>query len=411
MTRPRRRTFVIVGGGLAGATAAATLRKEGFDGRLILFGDDPERPYELPPLSKGYLRGEDERDKVFVHGDAFYSERDIELRVHTRVSGLQPATQEVVTDGGERLRYDRLLLATGASPRHLRVPGADLPGVHYLRTLADADQVRAALARAEKVVVVGGGWIGAEVAASVRQLGLEVSLVAPGAVPVERVLGQEVGKVYYDLHAERGVELLMQSRVEGLVGSGRVEAVRVGDGRLVAADLVVIGIGTEPSTDIARTAGVAVDGGVVADEYLRTNVPGVFAAGDVASVWHPRLGSRLRVEHWDNAKRQARAAARNMLDRDAPYDRIPYFYSDQYDLGMEYSGYAPEWDRVVFRGDPAAREFIAFWLKGGRVVAGMNANVWDVNPSIEALVRAEAAVDVNRLVDLGTPLEDLAPLT
>ncbi len=407
MTSANARTFVIIGGGLAGATAAATLRKEGFDGRVVLFGEDPERPYELPPLSKGYLRGEDERDKVFVHREGFYGERHIELRVATRVVALEPRTQEVVTDAGERLRYDRVLLATGASARRLAVPGADLSGVHYLRTLADADALRDRLGRARNAVVIGGGWIGAEVTASVRQLGLDVSLVAPASVPIERVLGREVGRIYHDLHAERGVELLMGAKVEALVGTHAVEAVQLADGRLVPADLVVVGIGTTPRTELAVGAGVAVDGGIVADEYLRTNVPGVFAAGDVASVWHPRLGARIRVEHWDNAKRQAQAAAKNMLDREAIYERIPYFYSDQYDLGMEYSGYAPSWDGVVFRGDPNAREFIAFWLKDGRVAAGMNANVWDVNAAVEALVTARTPVDLERLVDLETPLEDL----
>lgn len=403
-----KRTFVIVGASLAGAKAAEMLRQEGFDGRVVLVGEEPERPYERPPLSKEYLRGEAEREKAYVHEEGFYATQDIELRTSTRAVAVEPAHQEVVLESGERIRYDRLLLATGATPRRLTVPGADLPGVFYLRAMEDADALRSALAQATRVVVIGAGWIGTEVAASARQLGREVTLVDPRALPLERILGAEVGGVYRDLHADHDVELRLGVGVEALLGTSAVEEVRLSDGGSIAADLVVAGIGVFPRTELAQAAGLRVEGGVVVDEHLETSAPGIYAAGDVAAAWHPDYGARIRVEHWDNALHQGMAAARNMLGVATAYDRVPYFFSDQYDLGMEYSGYAPSWDRVVFRGEPSQREFLAFWLKDGRVVAGMNANVWDVVEPIQALVRSAQRVDVHRLVDPAAPLEALA---
>ena len=402
-----QKTFVIVGASLAGASAAGQLRKDGFDGRVVLVGEEPDRPYERPALSKAYLRGTAERPTLDVHRPTFYSDNAIELRTSTRVTAVEPRSLEVVLQDGHRLRYDRLLLATGATPRRLEIPGGDLAGVHYLRTVGDAEAIREAAARAHRVVVIGGGWIGAEVAASLRQLGLPVALVAPGSVPLERVLGIEVGTVYHDLHAEHGVELVMHQRVTAFRGRAAVEAVETADGTRIASDLVVVGVGARPRTELATGAGLDVDDGILVDEYLESGVLGIFAAGDVAGAWHPRLGSRLRVEHWDNAKRQGRAAARNMLGNAEPYARIPYFYSDQYELSMEYAGVAPGWDRVVFRGDPASRSFLAFWLRDGRVVAGMNANVWQVNDAIAALVGSREKVAVERLVDPAVPLDDL----
>lgn len=400
-------TIAIIGAGLAGAKAAEALRKEGFDGRIVLFGAEPRPPYLRPPLSKDYLRGESELDKTFVQPGAWYAEQRIELRTATRVAAIEPATRDVVLDGGERLAFDRLLLATGAAPRKLEVPGADLEGIHYLRSLADADAIRAAAAIARRAVVVGGGWIGAEVAAALRQLDLPVALIIEGAVPLERVLGLGVGTVYRDLHTAHGVELVRNQRAVAFRGRTAVEAVETVDGTLIEGDLVVVGIGARPRTELAEAARLDVRDGIVVDEYLETSVPGIFAAGDVAAAWHPVLGARLRVEHWDNARRQGRAAARNMLGAGQAYDRIPYFYSDQYDLGMEYAGFAPLWDRVVFRGDPASHAFVAFWLRGGRVVAGMNANVWGVNDTIGKLVAGREPVDVERLADAAVPLDDL----
>ena len=312
-------------------------------------------------------------------------------------------------EDGERLGYDRLLLATGAEPRRLSIPGAELEGVVYLRSVEDSDALRARLDRGGSVVVVGAGWIGAEVAASARQSGLDVTVVEPMSVPLERVLGPELGAVYRDIHADHGVKLLLGTGVEAFEGAGAVERVRTGDGRELECDFVVVGVGVEPRTQLAAAAGLAVGDGILVDEHLRTEAPAVFAAGDVAGAWHPFYGERIRVEHWANALGQGPVAARNMLGRAEPYDNLPYFFSDQYEVGMEYAGFAPTWDRVVFRGDPAGREFIAFWLAGDRVLAGMNVGVWDVTDQIQRIIRARVAVDERRLADPGVPLEELAP--
>ena len=402
------RPFVIVGASLAGAKAAETLREEGFEGRIVLLGAESERPYERPPLSKDYLRGEAERETIYVHEPSFYDEHRIELRLGETAVGLDPDGREVELSGGERLAYDRLLLTVGAEPRRLDIPGADLDGVHYLRSVESCDAIRARLDRGGSVVVVGAGWIGSETAASARQRGLDVTLIEPMSVPLERVLGPEVGGVYRDVHADHGVQLMLGTGVEAFEGGSTVERVRTSDGRTVDCDFVIVGVGVQPRTELAARAGLAVDDGVVADSTLQTSAAGVFAAGDVARHDHPLHGP-IRIEHWANALHQGPAAARNMLGRDEPYDRVPYFFSDQYDVGMEYSGHAADWDRVVFRGDPATREFIAFWLKGDRVVAAMNVNVWDVVDPLQHLIREGDAVDEKQLVDPDVPIEQLAP--
>jgi 3-phenylpropionate/trans-cinnamate dioxygenase ferredoxin reductase subunit len=400
-------TFVIAGASLAGAKAAETLRAEGFDGRVVLIGAEHERPYERPPLSKDYLRGESGREKVYVHDEGFYGEHEIELRLGRTAVALEPAAREVALDDGERLRYDRLLIATGAEPRRLTIPGADLDGVLYLRSVEDSDALRERLERGGSAVVVGAGWIGAEVAASARQRGLDVTVVEPLSVPLERVLGAELGAIYRDIHADHGVRMLLGTGVEAFEGAAAVERVRTGDGQELECDFVVVGVGVQPRTRLAEAAGLAVDDGILVDERLQTSAPGVFAAGDVANARHPFYGERIRVEHWANALHQGPAAARNMLGKAEPYDDLPYFFSDQYDVGMEYAGFAREWDRVVFRGDPASREFIAFWLVADRVVAGMNVNVWDVTDDIQRLIRARVSVDDARLADPDVPLESL----
>ncbi|MGZ4599472.1 MAG: NAD(P)/FAD-dependent oxidoreductase [Oryzihumus sp.] len=400
-------TFVIVGASLAGAKAAETLREEGFDGRVVLLGEETERPYERPELSKGFLLGTKPADKLYVHAADFYAGHDIELRTSTAVTALDPGAHEVVLDGGERLGYDRLLLATGASSRRFPVAGADLPGVVYLRRMGESDDLRTAIQGASRVVVVGAGWIGSEVAACARMLGAEVSMIAPEAVPLERVLGPEVGAVYRDLHADKGVDLHLSTGVDRIEGTDAATGVRTSDGTLVEGDLVVVGIGAAPRDELARAAGLEVDNGVLTDEHLRTSEPDIYAAGDVANAMHPFYGKRIRVEHWANALNQGPAAARNMLGAGTAYSRVPYFYSDQYDFGMEYNGYATEWDRVVFRGDPASREFLAFWLRDGQVVAGLNANVWDQADGIKALVRSGARVDADRLADPAVDLGEL----
>ena len=407
---PSAETFVIVGASLAGAKAAETLREEGFECRIVLIGEDPERPYERPPLSKDYLRGDAGRDAIWVHDDAgFYDQREIELRTGTLVSGLALDAREVELEGGERIGFDKLLLATGAVPKRLPIPGADLDGVHLLRTVADSDRLREAFGAASRLVVIGAGWIGSEVAASARQKGLDVTMLAPEQVPLERVLGPEVGAVYRDVHANQGVQLALGTGVESIEGDARVQGVRTSDGRLLEADIVVVGVGVAPRTDLAEAAGLAVDNGIVVDEHLRTSAPDVFAAGDVARAAHPLFGESIRVEHWHNALEQGPVAARNMLGKDVPYDRVPYFFSDQYDVGMEYAGHATEWDRVVFRGDPGTLEFMVFWMRGDRVAAGMNVNVWDVTDHVQALVRSGTPVEDAALADPDVPLTDLAP--
>jgi 3-phenylpropionate/trans-cinnamate dioxygenase ferredoxin reductase component len=399
-------TFVIVGAGMAGGKAAETLREEGFDGRIVLLGAEPDRPYERPPLSKDYLRGEAERQAIYLQEDAgWYAEHDVELRASTVVESLDVDGRTVVLAGGERVGYDRLLLATGAEPKRLPIPGADLAGVHVLRTVKDSDVLRAVLDAGGRLVVVGAGWIGCEVAASARQRAMEVTVIEPLSVPLERVLGAELGAFYRDVHLDHGVELRLGDGVEAFEGADRVERVRTSDGASVECDAVVVGIGVAPRTELADGV-LDVDDGIVVDAGLRASVDGVFAAGDVANHDHPLLG-RLRVEHWANALEQGPAAARAMLGQDVAYERVPYFFSDQYDVGMEYAGHSQPGDEVVFRGDPATREFIAFWLRDGRVAAGMNVNVWDVNEQIQALVREGATVDVGRLTDSDVGLDEV----
>ena len=400
-------TFVIVGASLAGAKAAETLREEGFDGRVVLLGEETERPYERPELSKGFLLGKKPADKLYVHPADYYAGHDIELRTSTTVTALDPGAHEVVLNRGERLGYDRLLLATGASPRRFPVAGADLPGVVYLRQMGESDDLRTAIQGASRVVVVGAGWIGSEVAACARMLGAEASMIAPEAVPLERVLGPEVGAVYRDLHADKGVDLHLSTGVDRIEGTDAATGVRTSDGTLVEGDLVVVGIGAAPRDELARAAGLEVDNGVLTDEHLRTSDPDIYAAGDVANAMNPFYGKRIRVEHWANALNQGPVAARNMLGAGTAYTKVPYFYSDQYDFGMEYNGYATEWDRVVFRGDPASREFLVFWVRDGQVLAGMNANIWDQADGIKALVRSGARVDADRLADPSVDLGEL----
>jgi 3-phenylpropionate/trans-cinnamate dioxygenase ferredoxin reductase subunit len=402
----RTETFVIVGAGLAGAKAAETLRQEGFDGRLTLIGDEPERPYERPPLSKDHLRGET-TDAPYVHEASFYADNDIELLTSTRVTGIELGLRELLLEGDRRLGYDRLLLATGSVPRRLEVPGGKLDGIHYLRTLADSQRIGQRFDAGRRLVVVGSGWIGAEIAASARQKGCEVTMIEMSSRPLERVLGPEVGQIYLDLHRAHGIEFLPETTVDRFEGEGSVERVITKDDAVLETDFVVVGIGVAPRTGLVETAGLKIDNGIVVDERLETSSQGVFAAGDVANAWHPFYGHSLRVEHWANALNQGPVAAKAMLGQQVSYDEIPYFFSDQYDSGMEYSGYATEWDEVVFRGDLGAREFIAFWVKDGRVVAGMNMNVWDVSDPIRELIRSRTPVSSSHLADPDVPLSQL----
>jgi 3-phenylpropionate/trans-cinnamate dioxygenase ferredoxin reductase subunit len=409
MSMTNNQTFVIVGASLAGAKAAETLRESGFEGRVVLVGAEPEPPYERPPLSKEYLRGEVGRDKLWVHDDQrFYERTGIELRTGVEVIGLDVSSAAVELTGGERIPYEKLLLATGAEPRMLRIPGSELGGIYYLRTVDDSDRLRERIEQGGKLVVVGAGWIGAEAAASAREKGCEVALLEQTAVPLERVLGPELGTVYRDIHADHGVQFVGDTRVERFEGSDRVERVVTAAGEALDCDFVVVGVGVAPRTRLAEQAdGLEVDNGVLVDELLRTSNDRIYAAGDVANAYHPLLRRRVRVEHWANALNQGPAAARAMLGKGEPYEQVPYFFSDQYDVGMEYCGFATEWDKVVFRGDPVSREFIAFWIKDNRVLAGMNVNVWDVNEQIQGLIRSGKEVDEAALRDPDVQLSSL----
>ncbi|MFK0119547.1 NAD(P)/FAD-dependent oxidoreductase [Streptomyces sp. NPDC090994] len=409
---PRVNTFVIVGGGLAAGKAAEELREHGHDGPLLVIGDEPERPYIRPPLSKGYLLGKEDRESIHVHPESWYRENGVDLLLGTRATAVDPGERTVTLDDGCRLPYAALLLATGSTPRRLAVPGADRENVLYLRRVGDSERLKAAFTEGARIVVVGGGWIGLETAAAARAAGARVTLLERGELPLLKVLGREAAEVFARLHLDHGVDLRPHARVERITGTGdRADGVLLADGTRLPADAVVVGVGITPNVQLAEAAGLEVADGIVTDHHLRTSAPGVYAAGDVAAAYHPRLGRRLRVEHWANALHQPRTAALSMLGEDASYDRLPYFYTDQYDLGMEYTGWTEPggYDRVVFRGSGQERRFVAFWMSGERVVAGMSVNVWDVIGTVRALIESGAAVDDALLADPGLPLESLLP--
>jgi 3-phenylpropionate/trans-cinnamate dioxygenase ferredoxin reductase component len=410
---PASDTFVIAGGGLAGAKAAEALREQGFDGRIVLAAEEEIRPYERPPLSKEYLQGKAAQDTIFVHPPDWYDANGVELLPGTAVTGIDRSRREVTLSRGGPLAYDRLLLATGSEPRRLPLPGGDADGVLYLRRVADSDRIRDTFTTASRVLIIGAGWIGLEVAAAARLAGVDVTIVEMAEVPLLQVLGPQVAPVFAGLHREHGVDLRLGVRVaEITVSGGKAAGARLADGARIGADAVIVGIGAAPNTGLAEAAGLEVRDGVVTDASLRTSDPAIYAAGDIANAFHPLLGRHIRVEHWANALHQPETAAAAMLGRDAAYDRVPYFYTDQYDLGMEYAGYAGPggYDQVIFRGDPGKREFIAFWLSGSRVVAGMNVNIWDVNDAIQALIRSGQPADPVRLADPAVPLNEVAAL-
>jgi 3-phenylpropionate/trans-cinnamate dioxygenase ferredoxin reductase subunit len=411
-----QRTFVIVGAALAGAKAAEALRDEGFTGRVLLVGEETERPYERPPLSKGYLQGQQPREKAYVHEPGWYDERGVELMLGRRVTELDPALHTVVL-GSEPLRYDKLLLATGSRVRTLDVPGNDAEGIHYLRTAEQSDRLLAALKPGAQVVVIGAGWIGLEVAAAAVEHGGTVTVVDVDRLPLRRVLGDEVATVFRDLHAAHDVTFRFGVGVREFGAlDGRVTNVVLEDDTELPADVVVVGVGIRPATELAEAAGLTVDDGIATDASLRTSNPDIYACGDVASFQHPLLNRRIRVEHWSNALNGGRVAARAMLGQQVEHSRVPYFFTDQYDLGMEHAGWVTPngYDRVVFRGGPPLAggkvgEFMVFWLSLNRVVAGMNVNIWDVQEQIQTLVRegwAGSAVDPGRLADPDVPLID-----
>jgi 3-phenylpropionate/trans-cinnamate dioxygenase ferredoxin reductase component len=403
-------SFVIVGGGMAGAIAAQTLREEGFDGKITLLGQEPNAPYERPPLSKDYLQGKADRDSIFVHPEPWYAEHAVELSLDSAVTSLEPASRTVTTAAGERLSYDKLLLATGSKPRRLDVPGADLDGVYYLRNVEDSERIKIEFARAKRVVIIGAGWIGLETAAAARAAGLDVTLLVSGDLPLQHVLGPEAAPIFDELHRSHGVDLRYRTTAVELTGRhGAATGVKLSDSTKIDADMIIVGVGVAPRTELAAEAGLKIDNGIVVDEHLRTTDPDIFAAGDIAQTYSPRLGRHIRVEHWANARRQGAVAAKAMLGQDAFDVRPSYFFTDQYDLSMEYTGdIGPAgYDRVIFRRYADSGQMIVFWLYEQRILAGMNINIWDVADDIERLIQSARPINAD---DLGNPAIPLATL-
>jgi 3-phenylpropionate/trans-cinnamate dioxygenase ferredoxin reductase subunit len=407
MTGPTR--IVLVGGGLAAAKTAQALRRRGYDGTLTLLTAEPHRPYERPPLSKGYLSGDTPAEEVFVHEAGWYAEHDVDLRTSTAVVALDRERREVRAASGERFEYDAVLLATGASPRRPPIPGAYADGVLALRTIDDSDALRARFARREPMVVVGGGWIGLEAAAAARRAGCDVTVVETASQPLQRVLGTRVASAFTALHRDHGVRFVLGASVEALPVdvSGAVAGVRLADGTVLPGATVLVAVGVTPADGLAREAGLQIANGIAVGSDLRSSDPAVIAAGDVAAAEHPILGRRLRVEHWANAVRQAPVAAAALLGEPASYERLPYVFSDQYDVSLEYVGAAehPEQAEVVVRGSLEDRRFVAFWLQEGLVQAAMTVGFTGLVPALEGLVRSGRPVDTARLADPTAPLD------
>ncbi len=401
--------FVIVGGGLAGARAAETIREHSSGSVTILAGED-ELPYERPPLSKSVLLGSDEAESAVLHDEDWYAANRVTLRRGAVVTGIDQAARRLsLADGGE-VSYGRLLIATGARPRQLEVPGADLAGVHTLRTMADSRALLERLRAQPEVVVVGAGWIGLEVAAAAREHGCPVTVVEPDPSPLHRLLGPGLGGVFTRLHEEHGVTFRFGESVERLVGEGAVAEVVTSAGEGIPAQVVVVGIGVVANTEVADGTDLEIDDGILVDPAMRTADPHIWAAGDVARWDNPTLGYPVRVEHWATANDTGPIAARSMVGDPVDNDVLPFFFSDQYDLGLEYVGHvrAESAADVVIRGDLDGREFVALWTESGRVLAGLAVNVWDTTGPVKALIRSRAQVPVKRLADPGIPLEDLA---
>ncbi|MEB3372353.1 NAD(P)/FAD-dependent oxidoreductase [Saccharopolyspora mangrovi] len=400
---------MIVGAGMAGAKGAEALRDQGFDGRITLLGDEPHRPYERPPLSKDYLLGNAEFDAAYVHPENWYADNQVDLRLSTSARQIDRSLRQVELADGSRLDFDKLMLATGAHPRSIPIPGHDAEGVLHLRRVGDSDRIKQALNDIEHLVVVGAGWIGLEVASAARQAGVGVTVVETAELPLLRVLGREAAEVFAALHREKGVSFRFTTALDEILApSGQVTGVRLTDGLEIEAQAVLVAVGVEPDVELASEAKLRVSNGVLVDATLRTADPNIVAAGDVANAFHPLLGKQIRVEHWANALNQPAIAASSMLGRDSTYSELPYFFTDQYDLGMEYLGHVEpgEYDEVLFRGDVETREFIAFWLSGGRVLAGMNVNVWDVTEQIKTLITSGTTVDRQALRDPSVPLNE-----
>jgi len=404
------RHVVIVGGGLAGAKTAEALRAQEFDGDVTLLAAEPQLPYERPPLSKGYLIGKASFDEAVVHPEDWYRDHRIDLRRGTRAGAVDAIGHRVGLADGGAISYDKLVLATGARPRRLSLPGADAAGVHYLRTREDSDAIRACLGDGQRLIIIGGGWIGLEVAAAARGAGTTVTLLEAAELPLLSVLGPELAQVFADLHRANGVDLRLGVRVDAITTShGRAVGARLSDGTTIEADAIVAGVGAAPDLTLAESAGLDLDNGVLVDASLRSSDPDIYAVGDIANHDHPVFGHRVRVEHWATALKQPAVAVAALLGQHTSYTELPYFYSDQYDLSLEYVGYAPNgsYDQVVVRGDLARREFVAFWLAYGRIKAAMNVNVWDVVESIKPRIISGWGVNADRLADPSVPYDAL----
>ena len=409
-------TFVIIGGGLAGAKAVEALRDTGFDGQLLLFAAEKHLPYERPPLSKEFLAGKKSLEDFTVQNSDWYRDNRVDLRLGAPVSSVDARGHTVGLPDGTTVTYDKLLLATGSDPRRPPIPGSDADGVHYLRTYDDAVALNSVLTEGSSLAVVGAGWIGMEVAAGARQRGVTVSVVEAAKQPLVAALGETVGEVFANLHREHGVDLRLEAQVEEITrasgAEGSATGLRMRDGSTIASDAVLVAVGAKPNVELAERAGLSMgsdsQGGVLVDASLRTSDPDIYAVGDIAAAEHPLFGTRIRTEHWANALKQPAVAAAGMLGNPGEYAELPYFFTDQYDLGMEYVGHAPSFERVAFRGDVAGREFVAFWLDSdNRVLAGMNVNIWDVLDDVKALIRSKTPVNVDKLTDPRSPLAEL----
>jgi 3-phenylpropionate/trans-cinnamate dioxygenase ferredoxin reductase component len=400
-------TFVVIGAGHAAGQAVASLRQEGYSGDIEVIGDEPHLPYQRPPLSKQYLSGEQGLDKVYLRPEKFYADRHINVRLGVHATRIEPREHRVALNDGTTLRYDKLLLTTGSRVRRLNIPGSGLAGIHYLRTIADVDAIRAEFAPGKSIIVVGGGYIGLEVAAVAVKAGLKVTVLEMEDRILKRVTTEAMSAFYHQLHTGRGVTVRTSARVTGFAGDDRVEAVLIDGGERLPADLAIVGIGIIPNVELAAEAGLPCDNGILVDDHCRTSDPDIYAAGDCTNHPNPLLGRRMRLESVPNAMEQARVAATNMHGGDATYASIPWFWSDQYELKLQMVGFSADADQAVVRGDPAKNEFATFYLKNGVVVAVDAVNSPRDFMASRQMVAKKSAPDPARLADPNVPLKEL----